>query len=540
MLFGPPDKSQLSDASYSAYQKQPTGGCQEKEVALMRRTTVVLGLVLALLVAFGVVGVATAADTTDTSALRNAVSVEGIMKHENAFQKIANSNGGTRVSGSPGYDASAAYVKRQLKAAGYTVTKQKFTYPFFQELTPTTFSRTAPPPGRAYVRDRDFNIMGYSGSGNLVDAQVVPTNDIQIPPGATDNSSHSGCEASDFVDVTSVTEDRVALIQRGGSSAGGTVGCNFRTKALNAQAAGYDAAIVFNEGQPTRTGLIGGGLSGLGVNIPVLMTTFAVGEELYNLDKASPGSVRVSISADTIAEQRTTSNVIADYPDGRTDRTLIVGAHLDSVPEGPGINDNGSGAAGILEIALQMKKLGIQPTNHVRFAFWGAEESGPPQWGSQHYVDQLGEPDQPRLEDIALYLNFDMIGSPNYVRFVYDGASQGPDPGSVQIETVFNDYFGSQGLDTEPTPLDGRSDYQAFLNAGIPAGGATSGSDGIKTPEQATLYGGTAGKPYDPCYHKACDTIDNLNPKSIDELADGAAHATLTFAQTTSAVNGTN
>ena len=504
----------------------------------MRKTNLVFALVLALLVAFGVVGTAAMAipTPTDTTALRNAVSVERIIKHERAFQKIADSNGGTRVTGTQGYDASADYVAGKLKAAGYNVTVQEFTHPFFQVLTPTTFSQTAPTP-KSYVEGpeatADFNLAGYSGSGDLVDAPVVPTNDIIIPPTPTPSSS-SGCEAGDFP-TPSTTERQVALIQRGT--------CTFRAKAENAQAAGYDAAIIFNEGNKFPEGridLIGGGLGSLKVNIPVLMTTFAVGEELYKLNKATPGSVQVSISADTIAETRHTSNVIADYPGGRTDRTLIVGAHLDSVPEGPGINDNGSGAAGILEIALQMKKLGIQPTNHVRFAFWGAEESGPPQWGSQHYVDQLGEPDQPRLEDIALYLNFDMIGSPNYVRFVYDGASQGPDPGSVQIETVFNDYFGSQGLDTEPTPLDGRSDYQAFLNAGIPAGGATSGSDGIKTPEQATLYGGTAGMPYDPCYHKACDTIDNLNPKSIDELADGAAHATLTFAQTTSAVNETN
>jgi hypothetical protein len=260
----------------------------------MRRITVVLGLVLALLVAFGVVGVAIAAVPTDTTALRNAVTVGGILEHERAFQNIADSNGGTRVSGTRGYDASAAYVKKQLKAAGYEVERQAFDYPFFQELTDTTFSRTAPPPEESYVRGTDFNIMGYSGSGNLVDAQVVPTNDIQIPPGPTANSSHSGCEATDFP-TASVTEDQVALIQRGGSSAGGTVGCNFRTKALNAQAAGYEAAIVFNEGQEGRTGLIGGGLSGLGVNIPVLMTTFAVGEELYNLDEATPGSVRVSI-----------------------------------------------------------------------------------------------------------------------------------------------------------------------------------------------------------------------------------------------------
>jgi Zn-dependent M28 family amino/carboxypeptidase len=514
--------------------KEVQGGC-------MLKTKLVLALVLALLVAFGVVGIAIAAVPTDTTALRNAVSVEGIMAHERAFQKIANSNRGTRVSGTPGYDASAAYVEGKLRAAGFEVKRQAFDYPFFQELTDTTFSRTAP-SDRTYVKGTDFNIMTYSGSGNLVDAQVVPTKDIVIPPSETPSST-SGCQEEDFVDVNSEPEPQVALIQRGG--------CLFRPKAENAQKMGYDAAIIFNEGQPVvpppddRIGLIGGGLGGLGVNIPVLMTTFAVGEELYTLDKA-PGGAQVSISADTIAEERTTSNVIADYPGGRTDRTLIVGAHLDSVPEGPGINDNGSGSAGILEIALQMKKLDIKPTNHVRFAFWGAEESGPPQWGSQYYVDQLGQLGQPQRKDIALYLNFDMIGSPNYVRFVYDGdgptlplGSPAPN-GSGQIEQVFLDYFASQNLATEPIPFDGRSDYQPFFDAGIPAGGAISGADGIKTKEQAKIYGGTAGEPYDSCYHQACDTIKNLNQTSIDQLADGAAHATLTFAQTTSAVSGTD
>jgi Zn-dependent M28 family amino/carboxypeptidase len=511
--------------------KEVQGGC-------MLKTKLVLALVLALLVAFGVVGIAIAAVPTDTTALRNAVSVEGIMAHERAFQKIANSNHGTRVSGTPGYDRSAAYVEGKLEDAGYQVERQAFDYPFFQVLTPTTFSQTAP-TAKSYVEGpeatADFNLMGYSGSGNLVNAPVVPTNDIKISDGAPPNTfplntSNSGCEAADFP-TPSATEPQVALIQRGG--------CNFRPKAENAQAAGYEAAIIFNEGQEGRTELIGGGLGGLGVNIPVLMTSFAVGQELY---EASPGA-RVSISADTIAETRHTSNVIADYPGGRTDRTLIVGGHLDSVPEGPGINDNGSGVAGILEIALQMKKLNIKPTNHVRFAFWGAEESGPPHWGSKHYVDHLGAAQR---KDIALYLNFDMIGSPNYVRFVYDGdsptlplGSSAPN-GSGQIEQVFLDYFASQNLATEPIPFDGRSDYQSFFDAGIPAGGTISGDADEKTKEQAAIYGGTVGEPYDSCYHQACDTIKNLNQTSIDQLADGAAHATLTFAQTTSAVSGTD
>jgi Zn-dependent M28 family amino/carboxypeptidase len=501
----------------------------------MRMTKLVLALVLALLVAFGVVGIAIAAVPMDTttalrtsSTLRNAVRVDAIMEHERVFQKIANSNDHTRVSGTPGYDTSAEYVAGKLRAAGYAVTLQTFTFPFFQEVGQSTFERVSPDP-RAYVRGNEgYDVMDYLGSGDVT-AKVVPTQDVQIPPSPTPSST-SGCEATDFAGFPAGS---VALIQRGT--------CTFGQKVQNAEAAGAIGAIIFNEGQPGRTEVIPGTLSGLHPDgkewIPVLMTSFAVGKELYD---ASPGA-RVSISADTLVENRNTSSIIADYPGGRTDRTLIVGAHLDSVPQGPGINDNGSGTAGILEIALQMKKLGIEPKNHVRFAFWGAEESGPPQWGSQHYVDQLGAAQR---KDIALYLNFDMIGSPNFVRFVYDGdgnafGASGPN-GSGTIEKVFRDYFASKGLATEPTPFDGRSDYLPFLQAGIPAGGLISGDAGIKTPQQAAIYGGTAGLAYDSCYHKSCDTINNLNEESIEQLADGAAHATLTFAQTTSAVNGTD
>jgi Zn-dependent M28 family amino/carboxypeptidase len=228
---------------------------------------------------------------------------------------------------------------------------------------------------------------------------------------------------------------------------------------------------------------------------------------------------------------RTTRNIIADSPTGSADRVVVVGAHLDSVIAGPGINDNGSGSSTILEIAEEMAELGIRNRQQVRFAFWGAEELN--LLGSEHYVNTLSDDD---LGKIVANLNFDMLGSPNYVRFVYDGdgsdtPTAGP-PGSAQIESIFNQYFASQGLATEPTAFDGRSDYGPFIAVGIPAGGLFSGAEGEKTAEEAAIYGGTAGAPYDPCYHQACDTTNNLNTKALFELGDAAAHATMTLART--------
>ncbi len=311
-------------------------------------------------------------------------------------------------------------------------------------------------------------------------------------------------------------------------------------KAQNAAAAGYDAVIIFNEGtegQEDRITTLFGTLGEPGTTIPVIGTSYAVGEELYDLTLA--GRVVVHVETSTLSEIRTTSNLIAETKTGRTDRVVVVGAHLDSVTAGPGINDNGSGSSTILEIAQEMAELGIEPVNQVRFAWWGAEEAG--LFGSQFYVDQLSKNE---IKDIAVNLNFDMVGSPNYVRFVYDGDASDTDSlgssGSGAVEDVFLDYFAVVELPAEPTAFDGRSDYDAFISVGIPAGGLFTGAEEIKTAEQAAIYGGTAGVALDPCYHLACDDIDNLNEDALDEMSDAAAHATLTFAMTKSAVEGTD
>jgi Zn-dependent M28 family amino/carboxypeptidase len=265
----------------------------------------------------------------------------------------------------------------------------------------------------------------------------------------------------------------------------------------------------------------------------VVGAAFAVGEEL-----AAEGVV-ARILVDAISELRSTENLIAETPGGRDDRVVVVGAHLDSVAEGPGINDNGSGSAALLEMALQLAEMGVEPVNQLRFAWWGAEEAG--LHGSQAYVDNLSARD---IKNIAVTLNFDMIGSPNFVRFVYDGdgsatGTAGPN-GSGNIEKIFLDYFTGQGLPVEPTAFDGRSDYGPFIAVGIPAGGLFTGAEDIKTAEQAAIYGGTAGAPYDPCYHQACDTYANNSDEALDQMSDAAAHALFTFAMTSSSVNGTD
>ncbi|MFI6602129.1 M28 family peptidase [Nonomuraea sp. NPDC050536] len=204
------------------------------------------------------------------------------------------------------------------------------------------------------------------------------------------------------------------------------------------------------------------------------------------------------------------SNLIADWPGGPANQTVMLGAHLDSVSAGPGINDNGSGSASLLEIALTLAATRPTLTKHVRFGWWGAEEQG--MVGSRYYVQSGG------ASGVEVYLNFDMVASPNAGYFVYDD-----DPA---LQRLFNDYYGTLGLQTEPEDEgDGRSDHASFKNAGVRVGGVAAGADYIKTSAEVAKWGGTAGQPFDRCYHSSCDSYPaNINVTALDRNTDATAY----------------
>jgi aminopeptidase S len=241
--------------------------------------------------------------------------------------------------------------------------------------------------------------------------------------------------------------------------------------------------------------------------------------------KASIDYVKAKLDAAgfTTSVQQFTSNgatgynLIADWPGGDANQVLMAGAHLDSVSSGPGINDNGSGSAGVLETALAVSRAGLKPAKHLRFAWWGAEELG--LVGSKHYVANLPATERSKLSG---YMNFDMIGSPNPGYFVYDD-----DP---VIEKTFKDYFAGIGVATEiETEGDGRSDHASFKNVGIPVGGLFTGASRTKTAAQAQKWGGTAGQAFDRCYHSSCDTTANISDTALDRNSDALAHAVWTL-----------
>jgi Zn-dependent M28 family amino/carboxypeptidase len=438
--------------------------------------------------------------------IRGRVTTNAMMVHLSKLQDIANTNNGTRAVGTPGYDASVDYVVNTLRHSGFDVQTPQFQARVFHA-----------DPGSVTV------------GGKTVEARALefsiatPPDGVSGPLVAARVEDSPGCTASDYDGLP--VQGAVVLVDRGT--------CPFSEKEDAVVQRGAVALVVAdNVDEKQMGGTLG---ENTDVKIPVVSVTKADGAQL----RAQPGPATVKLNANTQTLQA--RNVIAQTKTGSTTDVVMAGAHLDSVPEGPGINDNGSGVAAVLETAVQ---LGSSPQIHntVRFGFWGAEELG--LIGSRKYVQSL---DDDGLKDIALYLNFDMLASPNPGYFTYDGdQSLPPDQrgtpivpeGSAGIERTFVAYLKSAGKTAQDTSFDGRSDYDGFTMAGIPSGGLFSGAEAKKSDEQAKLWGGTANQPFDPNYHQKTDTLDQIDSAELGILGGGVAYVVALYSQDLGGRNG--
>ncbi|CAK7567160.1 MAG: Aminopeptidase Y [Sporothrix epigloea] len=320
--------------------------------------------------------------------------------------------------------------------------------------------------------------------------------------------ANDGCDASDYpADV----KGAIALIQRGS--------CSFGQKSELAGKAGAVSAVVFNTedgplsgtlGTPTREQIATFGLSGAeGLPLAAALKQGAALDGIAYIDS----EVRTIV----------TKNILAQTVGGDPDNCVMLGGHTDSVAEGPGINDDGSGAMTVLEVATQLAQYSVK--NCVRFAWWSAEEEG--LLGSDYYAASLSPEENLK---VRLFMDYDMLASPNFAYQVYNALDSENPAGSQALRDLYADWYTSHGLNYTLIPFDGRSDYDGFIRAGIPAGGIATGAEGIKTEDEAAIFGGTAGDWYDPCYHQLCDDVSNLNLTAWEFNAKLVAHSVATYA----------
>ena len=453
-----------------------------------------------LAAAVTLVGVSCGDDARDDSALldpaafASSIDLDHIVGHLGDLQRIANENDGNRAAGTPGYDESVEYFASVLREAGFDVTTPEFEFSTFDVASESL-----------QAGGTDFGIDTFKYS------PATPPDGLHARVVDLSGEHALGCEPRDY-EGTDV-RGAIVVVTRGE--------CNFTQKEELAATAGAAAVLVAFTPESGRGGTLQEPNLG---RIPIAQINDADVPALLRAE----GDAFLRIDATTLT--RTTRNIIAQTTTGSTDDVVMVGAHLDSVDAGPGINDNGSGAAAILDIATT---LGPEPriANAVRFAWWGGEELG--LLGSDDYVAGLTPEERAR---IALYLNFDMLGSPNAGYLTYDGdnsdgegESAGPE-GSAGIERTFNAYLLQHEIVPEGTDFDGRSDYGPFVRHRIPSGGVFSGAEDKKTPDQQRLWGGEADEPFDPNYHQAGDTLANIDVHALELNSRAAAWGVATYA----------
>ncbi|ANI37819.1 M28 family metallopeptidase [Mycolicibacterium vaccae] len=441
--------------------------------------------------------------------LAGKVTIDGVYRHLVELQQIADDNDGNRADGTPGYQASVDYVAQLLRDRGFDVQTPEF-------------ERLSGSQGGApvlTVAGRDFRVDQAS--------MMITTDPGGLRAPTFRPRRAAGCAAADYGDVSVVKA--IAVVDDSG--------CSVVDKHRVAQQRGAVGLLVVTSATPTRP-----------VGAPVTLFTTGYYTHLTMpvgvIDTDADAALRRTESPVTLVLDHEpvltkSRNVIAQTRTGDDQNVVVAGAHLDSIRAGAGINDNGSGVAAVLETALQ---LGAEPatTNAVRFAFWGAEEVSMD--GSKKYLGSLSKDE---LDDIAMYLNFDMLASLNAGYFTDDGDQStqtgqivAAPEGSAGIERTLAARLNMAGLRPADIPLQRITDYGPFLAAGIPVGGLTTGSSQRKTEVQARLWGGKAGEPFDPNYHTGRDDIDNVDRDALEVMASAAAYAIGTYAESIEGVNG--
>lgn len=408
------------------------------------------------------------------------------MKNLERLDEIATANGGNRAFGLPGYDASVDYVLDKLSGSrSYKSWTQDFPA-LYNDVVSITFR----------VGDEDYYVFGPTYSPSTSEEGV--TAPLVLGPSGTAACSADGYEG---LDVT----DKIVLVQRGTCPDGTTLAGRIRA----AVAAGASNVILYNN---VPTLVTGGTLSApdpVGYR-PSGFINQDDGEALAARLEAGE-EIEAYFQHTQIVETRITQNVFAESKGGDENNVIMLGAHLDSVKAGAGINDDGSGSTLLLEIFAGLQRLKFR--NKIRLAWWGAEENG--LVGSRFYTSQINNTAE--ADKLLLYLNFDMVSRGYFGVFDGDGSTHGlaGAPGSDVIEKLFVDHLTSKGVNVTAAVFTGGSDYASFMSTlNKPVGG---------------LHTGT-GVAQDPCYHQACDTYNNSNPTTLTINAKAAAHVLATLA----------
>jgi hypothetical protein len=488
------------------------------------------------------------------SKLVACIKTADLWNHMKKFQAIADANPSpadghpSRNSGEPGYKASADYVAQVMKDAGYNVTIQTYKFTYYAYTATPVFSEVSPAP-HDYALSDEWN-PGQSTGTTTADLQSA--GGIIIPPTPTPSSA-SGCTMSDF---SGFVPGRIALIQRGT--------CFFGEKVLNAQAAGASGVIIFNEGNPGRTGVLSGSLVDAAGNpiiptIPVAFTSFDLGLDLYNQYQQAVQAgtalpvMNIAIKAN-VNPNADDYNVIAESKGGDKNHVVVVDAHLDAI-YGAGMLDNASGSATILDIAQQMKN--VNPVNKLRFIWFGGEELG--LLGSSYYINNLTSTE---LSHIGYDLDADVTATPNYIIGVLDPAAPDFFGGTVsntfpnrvyKASMVSRDqaiaYFDSIGLNHELLSPVGTDAFN-FNTVGIPASGLLTGQDCCKSQKEVDLFGGSLGN-YEgniPSFDggcvdnpfRWCDNLSNNDPNVLTFMSKAFATMVVQMAFDTKVMSASN